>query len=101
MLRRISLDDFGVNWLLLALIPAPFMPEVGILSQILPFRMVNHWNGMTNIAAEWFTAGVMGRTQFPTIHGGDSSMEPVINPANIQHRGLHRQIVTGLTAQLR
>jgi len=61
MLRCICLYVGWVNLLLGALIPAPYMPEVGVLLQVIPFLQVSHRHCVTGVTAKRLAVGVVRR----------------------------------------
>lgn len=66
-----------------ALITAPFVPEAGVLPQIIPFAAVSHRHRMADVAAERLAVGIMKGTFQPAINGCDWAVETIIQAAKI------------------
>ena len=96
MLRRLGAHHLRVKRFRGALIPAPGMPEIGMVVQVSPFLVVGRRNRMADITTERDAVGVVGGTKLPAVEFSGWCIETVVKFLQVKLRAMHGSIVSGL-----
>ena len=97
MLRRLGAHHLRVKRFRGALIPAPGMPEIGMVVQVSPFLVVGRRNRMADITTERDAVGVVGGTKLPAVEFSRWCIEAVVKLLQVKYRNMHGLIVSGLS----